>query len=80
MQKVELHTKPRNLSKDGFRSTDDVQIRRHNLREVRDALGAKTLEDERDRLHNSPVMLRQRRVSDVAHEDRDGDCWVEVFQ
>lgn len=57
-----------------------MQVRGHDLRDVRDALCAEALEDERDGLDDGPVVHVEGRVADVAHQDRYGDGRVEVFQ
>ena len=68
------------LSEVLFRVANDVQICRNDLRDVGDTLDAETLEDEGDGLDDHRVVLRQRRVADVAHEDRDRYRRVEVGQ
>ena len=69
-----------NLSKGGLWRLDDVQVVWHDLRDVRHALDAEALEDERDGLHDHGVLRGERRVLDDAHERRDGDGRVELVE
>ena len=72
--------KTTNLSKGGFRRSNDVQVVGHDLCDVRNTLDAEALEDERDCLHDHRVLRHQGRVFDDAHQLRDGDRRVEVLQ
>jgi len=48
-----------NLSEDGLRRADDMKVSWNDLRQIRNTLGAETLEDESDRLDDGPMVLGQ---------------------
>lgn len=56
-----------------------MYVRRHDLRKIRNALYPEALEDERHGLYDDCVVVRQGRISNVPHKDRDRDRRVEIL-